>query len=906
MVFLIQTKKADSIQEDELRKGACHVMKILLAGDSTVAHYGPEAKPMSGWGEGLEFALQESGSDVRVLNFAKPGASTKTFRDEGLWNDLLNEIDDQDLVIIQFGHNDQKVDSGVQAKDFYLNLKRMIHDVIEKNGVPILCTPVERRNIVGESFKKSLNQERHLMKKLAQQEQVYLIDLNDYSYFIYQSSTSIEQTKEYVCWFKEGQEKNYPEGIEDNTHLSIYGARTFGRFVHMRLRPFLQEGKMFDDYYYGACMYPEVWSEKILREDIKHMKEIGMNFARIGEFIWSTLEPEEGQIDLSFLRRTLEIYQAEGIKVVLCIPTPTPPIWMTKDHPERCIHNRDGSVMVHGSRQHACTNNAYFRKKSYELTREIAKMATEFDHIIGIQLDNEFKCHVDLCYCDTCSSMWTNWLTEEYKEVSQLNKAWGTRIWSEEYLAFGDVPTPTITPFLHNSSLMNAFRKFTAETLNDFARGLTHMIRMETDIPITHNSAMGFNLLNEELFHDLDFAGFDTYAPAKMHPSYTINLDVWRNMKKNVKEYMLLETSTSHAGHIENYISPHPAGYLPTEIFSGFAAGMTAFCYWHFRAHRYGVEQPHSTVLTPWGEPGSGHDDVVKGGRLIEQMKPFLQETEYKDSSIAYLYSDEARRHYNIESGGMYTYRELVTAYYTSLIRRGLSVEVVQETADFAPYKLVIVPFMRHLSGKLLEKLQDFVSQGGKVIVGPMTADRNEELALNETNGFGDLGEWLGLSEMLQITVHDQQFLVSDQTHEEELDRLVTTFKAPKEWETILTIEDGRTVAAKGEFGSGTVLNLGALPRDLDNSPLWTQFVDREIRPYDTDQNLIKVSSDLVKYRRESEQVTQFYLVNMTKTPQTLELKRDYIDRLSGEAYPTGSYELASYEYLILETEKES
>src|SRR5699024_8348120 len=155
--------------------------------------------------------------------------------------------------------------------------------------------------------------------------------------------------------------------------------------------------------------------------------------------------------------------------------------------------------------------------------------------------------------------------------------------------------------------------------------------------------------------------GFDTYAPAANHPAYTVNLDLWRNLKKNVNEFMLLETSTSHAGHIENYISPHPKRYLVTEIFAGFAAGLKAFTYWHFRGHRYGVEQPHSSVLTAWGEPGSGYDDVVESGQLIEKMRPYLEETVNKQATIGFIYSDDAKRHFNIESGGLYNYRGLVT-----------------------------------------------------------------------------------------------------------------------------------------------------------------------------------------------------------------------------------------------------
>lgn len=880
------------------------MMKIFLAGDSTVAHYSTERRPMAGWGEGLEIQLQEHHPDVTLKNFSKGGATTKSFFEEGLWDNLLKEVQKDDLVIIQFGHNDQKVTAGVTANDYYCNLKQMVADVREREGEPILCTPVERRQVVDGVFEKTLAREQRAMIRLAREEKVYLIDLNEYSYLYFQYNSTPEKTREYFSWFGNGESDYYPAGSQDDTHLSVTGASEMGRFVYLRLRPYLQKERMFDDYYYGACMYPEVFSEEIVKADIKHMTEIGMNFARIGEFIWSTLEPEKDAYDFKFLENVIQWYQEAGIKLVLCIPTPTPPIWLTKDHPERCIHNIDGTVMSHGSRQHVCTNNPYFRDRSYKLTKKIAELADRYENIIGIQLDNEFKCHVDLCYCDTCRSRWTVWLEQEYGYIDNLNKKWGTRIWSEEYLSFDEIPVPTATPFLHHASLMNAFRRFTAETLNEFAAGLCHMIRMETSLPITHNSAMGFNLANEELFHELDFTGFDTYAPSANHPAYTINLDLWRNMKQNVDEFMLLETSTSHAGHIENYISPHPDKYLVTEVFSGFAAGLTAFTYWHFRGHRFGVEQPHSTVVTPWGEPGSGYEDVVESGKLIQKMKPHLAATEHKNASIGFIYSDEAKRFYNTESGGKYDYRGLITDYYGSLIRKGLSLEVIQETENFTPFKLLIMPFIRHISPATLAKVQDFVDKGGKVIFGPMTGDRTIELAQHNTNGLGELGEWLDISRVLQISMHDQYFLGTDGTASDPLDRMITLFKPANNWEVLLKTEDDRVFSAKGSVGKGEAVYLGALPREVNTSELWDAFVDKEIRPYDQDQELITVEGDLVKYRRESDTTIQFYVVNMTKETQTYQLKKDARDVFAEQDVATGDFTIDSYEYKILEISK--
>lgn len=879
-------------------------MKILLAGDSTVASYGPELKPLAGWGEGLEEAIQKSHPEIEVRNFAKAGTSTRSFQEEGYWQQLADEILAGDLIIIQFGHNDQKPVGGVDRNEYYLNLQKMVHDVKEKAGIPILCSPVERRTEENGVFKKNFQLETKLMKKLAKEEDIYLIDLSNYSWFYYQYSSSSEKTKKYFRWLGAGESENYPQGMEDDTHLSLLGAQIMGHYVYQRLRPFLQPNLLFSKYYYGACMYPEVWEEEIVREDIRHMKKIGMNFARIGEFIWSTLEPEEGVYDFTFLEKVLSWYQEADIDVVLCIPTPTPPRWMTEGHSERCIRNIDGTYMEHGSRQHVCTNNDYFRHRAYLLTREIAKLGNRYSNVVGIQLDNEFKCHVDLCYCDTCKERWHQWLEQEYGGITYLNQRWGTKIWSEEYASFSSVPVPISTPFLHNSSLMNAFRLFTAETLNEFAAGLCNMIRMETDIPITHNSAMGFNLLNEELFHELDYVSFDTYASSENHPAFTINLDLWRNMKKGVQEYMLLETSTSHAGHIENYIAPHPAKYLMTEVFTGFASGLKAFTYWHFRGHRFGVEQPHSCVVTAWGEPDSGYEDVVESGVLLEKMRSHLSETKLVPAKIGFLYSDDAKRHYNIETGGVYNYRGLVTEYYGSLVRKGISAEVIQESADFSGFDLLMIPFIRDISKPLLRKCKDFTEKGGTIIFGPMTGDRTADLALPEKNGLGELGNWLHIQKVVQFSARNQACWGTDQQSEELLSQLVTVFEVQSPWETLMKTGAGRVIAAKRKMGNGTVIYLGGLPQDLNHSSLWDRFVCKEILPFDGQREWIINDADVVKYRRDSEEAVQFYLANMTGEKQSYQLMKNAQNLLEGESMKAGEQELQPYTYQILQFSK--
>lgn len=875
-------------------------MKVLLAGDSTVAAYSQEFEPMMGWGEALAVQL---GDKAEVLNFAKPGSTTRSFMEEGLFRQLLEKVDMESLVLFQFGHNDQNPANGVKTNEYYARLQRMIADVKAKQGKAILCTPVERRVDGNGRMVQTLVDYLPLCRRLAEEAEIPLFDLNRYTYHLYQEY-GLEGAKQLFMWLGCGEQQNYPMGSRDDTHFREKGAQEVARYVCIRLQEFLLEGPLFKKHYYGACMYPEVWSRGIFEKDVAHMQEIGMNFARFGEFAWKTIEPEEGRFDLALFERVLGTYQEHGIDVCLCIPTPTPPRWFTRKYPDSLVKNSDGTVMEHGSRQHVCTNNEDFRRYAYRMTRQVAALAEKYPNVIAIQLDNEFKCHVDLCYCDSCKKRWQQYLEEAYGTVENLNMQWGTQVWSEAYDSFEDVVLPKRTPFLHNSSLMNAFRKFTALAINEFAHDLCHFVRMETAVPITHNSAFGFNLMNDHLFADLDVAGFDTYPSADNYPAFLLNVDRWRNVRKHSKEALLLETTTSHTGHLENHVSPHPFGFITAEMFIGFAGNLKSFSYWHFRSHRHGVEQPHSAVVTAWGEPDLGYEDVVQSGKLAAAMQPHLLASEYRKAKIAFMYSDHAKRFYTIDHGGSQDHRRLVTEYYTSLVRAGIRLEVIQENSDYDGYDVLIVPFVRWIGATVLKKLQAFVVGGGKLILGPMTGDRTEELAWPEKNGLDRIGAWLGFSEIRQFSVKNLDYLGTYQGMQENMDQLVTAFRSPEGWQTVFSGQLGETLAAKAQHGDGEIIYLGALPQKLTASMLWEKFIADEIKPFETDRRFLSVGEGIVKYRRETLDHIQIYLANMARKEAEFTLHQEAMELLTGKAYEKGTHAIDSYGYRILEIVK--
>lgn len=193
--------------------------KVLLAGDSTCAKSSESTRPKTGWGECLEAAL---GEGARVQNHAVGGESTKSFIDEGRWKKLCDAVVKDDIVLIQFGHNDQKKDDA-HATDPYTtyseNLKKMVSDVRAKGGVPVLLTSILRRYFNNDGTpQRSCGDYPAAMRAVAKSTNTLLIDMEDKTYD-WLKALGPEGSKPYYML-----DKLNPGGTVDNSHLTKDGA----------------------------------------------------------------------------------------------------------------------------------------------------------------------------------------------------------------------------------------------------------------------------------------------------------------------------------------------------------------------------------------------------------------------------------------------------------------------------------------------------------------------------------------------------------------------------------------------------------------------------------------------------------------------------------------------------------
>ena len=222
------------------------VTQIFAAGDSTAAPYSPKQAPMMGWAQALG-SLTVEGAVVR--DRAVCGRSTKSFREEGRWDRILRDMKPGDYVLIQFGHNDQKVGRPGYAEawtDFKANLIRFVKEVREKGGNPILVTSVTRRVFDEDgNLTFSLKEYPEALRQAARETETPLVDL----YVLtreWVERAGVEKSARFYMNLEPGEEPNYPNGNRDNTHFHRDGAQAVAEmFVREVQRQGLSIGNCF-------------------------------------------------------------------------------------------------------------------------------------------------------------------------------------------------------------------------------------------------------------------------------------------------------------------------------------------------------------------------------------------------------------------------------------------------------------------------------------------------------------------------------------------------------------------------------------------------------------------------------------------------------------------------------------
>ncbi|MFY7845695.1 rhamnogalacturonan acetylesterase [Chryseobacterium gambrini] len=211
---------------------------LFLIGDSTMAtKENPDKNPEHGWGQVLPQFLT---SGIEIQNHAVNGRSSKSFRTEGRWDQVEKQLKKGDFVVIQFGHNDQKIKDSTKFTNPYTqyraNLERYVNEARAKGATPVLMTSIVRRNFNENGVLIDTHKEYPLVVRMVANDlKVPFVDMQLLTEQM-EIAYGPENSKKLHLYYKEGEDPYYPKGKEDDTHLSKLGAETVAKLAAKSLK----------------------------------------------------------------------------------------------------------------------------------------------------------------------------------------------------------------------------------------------------------------------------------------------------------------------------------------------------------------------------------------------------------------------------------------------------------------------------------------------------------------------------------------------------------------------------------------------------------------------------------------------------------------------------------------------
>ncbi|MFM2024480.1 MAG: hypothetical protein RLZZ56_493, partial [Actinomycetota bacterium] len=484
--------------------------------------------------------------------------------------------------------------------------------------------------------------------------------------------------------------------------------------------------------FYGGDYNPEQWSREVWHEDMRLMREAGVNLVTLGVFSWTNLETSEGQYDFGWLDEIFELLHTNGIGVDLATATASPPAWLTKAHPDVLPVTAAGVRLSHGGRQGYCVSSPIYKQKAAALASELVKRYGSHPALKMWHINNEYGCHNPLCFCDVSAERFRVWLQEKYSNLDKLNSAWGTNFWSQRYHEWGEINPPRQTPdgTFPNPTMMLDFRRFSSDQILDLYLAEKAAIRAVDSVhPITTNFMSMKHSMNIDYWRwasEVDFVATDHYLIAEDPENYidlAFQADLTRGFAGG-KPWLLMEHSTSAVNWQERNIAKADGEMLCNSL-THLARGSNGSMFFQWRASVSGSEKFHSAMVPHAGEETRIFKNVKQLGAELQNLaKVAASPTNKAQVAMVFDYQSWwALAQRNLPTTSI-DYPQLSHDWYRALWKLGIQVDFI--SPDVSPlvlseYRAVFMPMTYLLSEEQERKFVEYVDQGGSLVASYFT-----------------------------------------------------------------------------------------------------------------------------------------------------------------------------------------
>ena len=489
-----------------------------------------------------------------------------------------------------------------------------------------------------------------------------------------------------------------------------------------------------DKLYYGAAYYDEYMPYDRVEKDMEMMEKAGMNVIRIAESTWSTWEPQEGQFDFTHLHRMLDAAARHSISVIVGTPTYAIPSWLAKKSDDMLALTHSGPS-IYGHRQNMDITNPIYLQHAKIIIEKLMEEVKDVPHVIGFQLDNETKSY------DTCGpraqKLFVEELKKQYPDIKDFNHEFGLDYWSNRVDNWEDFPDVRGTI---NQSLAAEYAKFQRRLVTDFLAWQAKIIEKykRPDQFITQNFDYEWHDYSYGLQPEVDqfaaaecmtVAGCDIYHPSQDEltgAEITVCGNIARGLKRD--NYLILETEAQG----NQAWLPYP-NQLRLQAYSHIANGANMVEYWHWHSIHNAIESYWKGVLSHDMKENQTYQDVCQIGNEWKRIGSSLKNLK-KTNRIALVANNESLTgltQFPTQTNGAHSYNTILRFMADALFYLNIEYDVIPAQSDLlAQYDCVLIPALYSASEEYLQALDQYVAEGGNLIMTFKSAFSDEHLKI--------------------------------------------------------------------------------------------------------------------------------------------------------------------------------
>lgn len=506
---------------------------------------------------------------------------------------------------------------------------------------------------------------------------------------------------------------------------------------------------------FGAAYYPEYRTERAPADDLDLMKQAGFTVIRVGESVWSTWEPRDGEFDLEWLRPTLDAAHERGIWVILGTPTYAMPPWLQTAHPELAAETATDVPMGWGARQEMDYDSPVFRRYAERVIRKVLETYASHPAIVGYQVDNEPG--LVLFHNDHVFQGFKDRLRQKFGTPEALTEEWGLTYWSHRLTSFDDLWRPDNNSFPQYDL---EWRRYQADLTDDFIHWQAGIVReystpdqfvttciayprpAQDDVSLVK----GLDVTAGNPYYDMQ-DGLDLLAPEVAPIGFAVSgvgpffRQADRMWSSRNERFLVTETDAqSIGGHAYN-LPPYP-GQLKQAGFGFAARGAKMVEYWHWQTLNHGFETYWGGVLPHSGQPGRVYGELSELGHALGQVGPHLAEY-VPDADVALLFSNASK--WALEyfpplaspdgHGDPASYHRIFDAFHSGVVESDRQAVIVHDTqlgeldpGEYAAaHPVLVVPALYVSEDATLAWLRSYAEAGGHLVLGIRSAYADQE-----------------------------------------------------------------------------------------------------------------------------------------------------------------------------------